>query len=242
MPLPKPKLPPTSTTPTTLGDPRAWRGQSTNLKKLAATEKRSDFLPSFSRSIGGFVIELVKIVVIALAIIIPIRTFILQPFYVKGASMEPTFHDNEYLIIDELSYRLHSPLRGDVVVIRNPALGEFLIKRLIGLPGERVIINDGTITIINAEHPGGVFLDERTYLSPSVATFGNLDVTLSDEQYFVLGDNRSASLDSRSFGPITRRDIIGRTAVRAWPINRASTFSTPELKYLPLDTELPVTR
>lgn len=214
-----------------LGDPRAYRGMSTNLKKLAQTEKRSDFLPSFKNSFGGFVVELVKIVVIALAIIIPIRTFVLQPFYVKGASMEPTFKDNEYLIIDELSYRLHEPRRGDVVVLRNPSLGEFLIKRLIGLPGDRLVINDGTITIYSTSYPDGIKLDESPYLSTAVATFGNLDVTLGEKQYFVMGDNRSASLDSRSFGPITRKDIVGRTAVRAWPITRAATFDTPEFKF-----------
>lgn len=229
MPVSK-KIPRSSDAPSNpLGDPRSFRGLSTNLKKLSQTEKRSDFLPSFNNSFGGFVVELVKIVVIALAIIVPIRTFILQPFYVKGASMEPTFHDNEYLIIDELSYRLHDPQRGDVVVLRNPALGEFLIKRVIGLPNERVVVNDGRVTIYNTEHTGGVVLNEKEYLSPAVQTFGNLDVTLTADQYFVLGDNRPASLDSRSFGPIPRQDIIGRTAVRAWPISKAKTFSTPTI-------------
>lgn len=230
MPLEKkPSTPKSPQVSNPLGDPRAFRGMSTNLKKLAQPEKKSDFLPSFSSSFGGFVLELVKIVVIALAIIVPIRTFILQPFYVKGASMEPTFHDNEYLIIDELSYRLHTPKRGDVVVLRNPALGEFLIKRLIAMPGERVVINDGKVTIHNADYPHGIELDERPYLPAGVTTFGSLDTTLNDQQYFVLGDNRAASLDSRSFGPITRRDIIGRTAFRAWPLHRASSFTTPTL-------------
>lgn len=228
MPTVKPKANSVPSNP--LGDPRAFRGMSTNLKKLAQTEKRSDFLPSFNSSFGGFVIELVKIVVIALAIIIPIRTFILQPFYVKGASMEPTFHDNEYLIIDELSYRLHQPRRGDVVVLRSPSLHEFLIKRLIGFPGERIVINDGKITITNSEHPNGAVLNERDYLASTVLTFGNLDVTLGTDQYYVLGDNRPASLDSRSFGPVQRKDIIGRTAFRAWPVSRASTFPTPTVQ------------
>lgn len=225
MPTPNQK---STTSANPLGDPRAYRGMSTNLKKLAQTEKRSDFLPSFKNSFGGFAVELIKIVVIALAIIIPIRTFVLQPFYVKGASMEPTFRDNEYLIIDELSYRLHEPKRGDVVVLRNPTLGEFLIKRLIGLPGERLVVNDGFIVVYSTQYPDGMRLDESSYLSSSVTTFGNLDVTLGEKQYFVMGDNRAASLDSRSFGPIPRKDIVGRTAVRAWPISRAGTFSTPE--------------
>ncbi|MBI5467097.1 MAG: signal peptidase I [Candidatus Kerfeldbacteria bacterium] len=223
---------PRITTQNPLGDPRNYRGMSTNLKKLSAAEKRSDFLPSFNASFGGFVIELLKIIIIALAIIVPIRTFILQPFYVKGASMEPNFHDNEYLIIDELSYRLHTPQRGDVVVIRNPMLGEFLIKRVIGLPGERVVINDGRVTIYNAQLPDGGMLNEQAYLPAERLTFGELDITLTSDQYYVLGDNRPASLDSRSFGPIARHDIIGRTALRAWPLYKAQTFRTPSITLL----------
>lgn len=230
MPPTSPSDKPTNQNP--LGDPRNFRGMSTNLKKLAATEKRSDFLPSFNASFGGFLLELLKIIVIALAIIIPIRTFVLQPFYVKGASMEPNFHDNEYLIIDEVSYRFHQPQRGDVVVLRNPMLGEFLIKRVIGLPGDRLVINDGKIEVFDAQYPGGAVLDETAYLPADRLTFGNIDVTLGSDQYYVLGDNRPASLDSRSFGPISRHDIIGRTALRAWPVYKAQTFSTPLLKYL----------
>ena len=203
---------------------------STDFRKSTQAEKKSDFLPSFNNSFSGFAVELVKIVLIALAIIIPIRTFILQPFYVKGASMEPTFHDNEYLIIDELSYRLHQPQRGDIIVLRSPALGEFLIKRVIGLPGERLVVNDGKITIFNATDPNGAELDESAYLASTVLTFGNIDVTLGANQYYVMGDNRPASLDSRSFGPIVRKDIVGRTALRAWPVTKMTTFSTPVIK------------
>lgn len=206
---------------------------NTNLKKLAEPEKRSDFLPSFNSSFGGFAIELVKIVLIALAIIVPIRTFILQPFYVQGASMEPNFRNNEYLIIDELSYRLHQPQRGDVVVLKSDALNEFLIKRVIGLPSERVVVNDGAVTIYNTQYPNGATLDEHAYLASEVTTFGNLDVTLASDEYFVLGDNRPASLDSRSFGPIHRSAIVGRAALRAWPLPRFTNFSTPTI---PLDT------
>ncbi len=223
---------PTSTPENPLGDPRRFRGMSTDLRKLAATEKRSDFLPSFNRSAGSFAAELVKIIVIAFAIIIPIRFFILQPFYVKGASMEPNFHDNEYLIIDELSYRLHQPARGDVIVLRNPSQpSEFLIKRVIGLPGDRLTINDGEITVFDTAHPDGAILNESEYLPPDRITFGHLDVTLGQNEFYVLGDNRPASLDSRIFGPVMRTQIIGRTAVRAWPVYRARTFQTPVIEY-----------
>lgn len=211
-----------------LGDPGAFRGRSTNLRKLAQSEKKSDFLPSFSRGFGGFVIEVAKIIIIALAVIIPIRAFLFQTFYVKGASMEPTFLNRDYLIVDQLSYRLHQPQRGDVVVVRNPFQpSEFFIKRLIGLPGERLTINENEITIYVADQVEGQVLNESNYLQPSIMTAGNVDVTLGADDYYVLGDNRGASLDSRSFGPITREAIIGRTAVRAWPVHRARTFSTP---------------
>ncbi len=98
-------------------------------------------MPSFSESVSSFVVEVAKVVIISLAIIIPVRYFLIQPFYVKGASMEPNFHDNEYLVVDEVSYRFRQPARGDVVVIRRPRQDlDFLIKRVVGLPGERVEI------------------------------------------------------------------------------------------------------
>ncbi len=216
-----------------LGDPRSFRGYSTKLKKLAETEKRSDFLPKFSHSAGGFGLELMKTVLIALAIIIPVRYFLLQPFYVKGASMEPNFYDHQYLIVDELSYRLHQPRRGDVVVLRNPSNeSEFFIKRLIGLPGDHLTVRNGSIYLATPEHPNGGRLDESAYLPAGRLTFGDVDMTLGTDQYFVMGDNRAASLDSRSFGPIPRKEIIGRAAVRAWPIDKATTFTTPQLTLL----------
>lgn len=211
--------------PNPLGDPKAFRGYSTKLKDLAADEKRSDFLPPLERSIGSFVLELLKIVVVAFLIIIPVRLFVLQPFYVRGASMEPNFYDNEYLVVDEISYRFHEPRRGDVVVLRNPNLpSEYLIKRVIGLPGERIVVEDGQVSILNASSGQGGRLNETEYLPKNRTTFGSIDRTLGPTEYYVLGDNRPFSLDSRSFGPIDRREIIGRTALRAWPLNRLGVF------------------
>ncbi len=190
---------------------------------------RRNVVPSFSESIGSFVLEVAKVVIISLAIIVPVRYFLIQPFYVKGASMEPNFYDNEYLVVDEISYRLSHPDRGDVVVIRNPKHeSDFLIKRVVGLPGEQVEIMNGEVTILNTEFPSGVMLDESEYLGPKVKTNSTVDVTLGDNEFFVLGDNRDSSLDSRYFGPITRRDIVGRAWIRAWPVNRLSLFSTPK--------------
>lgn len=197
-------------------------------RRLAQASRSEDFLPSFSRSFLSFLAEIVKVVLISVAIIVPIRYFLIQPFYVKGASMEPTFHDNEYLIIDEISYRFREPRRGEVVVLRNPR-GEkdFFIKRIIGLPGERVVIENGVVRIFNAEAPAGFVLNERTYLSPNVRTTHELDVSVGRSEYFILGDNRGSSLDSRSFGPAPRADIVGRTWIRAWPPQKLRLFSAP---------------
>ena len=192
------------------------------------TRSEDRVLPSLARSTGSFLIEVVKVIIIALAIIIPVRYFLMQPFYVKGASMEPTFHDNEYLIIDELTYRLSAPKRGDVIVFHNPRRpSEFYIKRLIGLPGERVEISRGQIKITNTEKPNGYILDEAGYLPTGIYTNGNDSRELANDEFYVLGDNRSSSLDSRVFGAITRSEIVGRIWLRAWPINKIQRFTTP---------------
>ncbi len=191
-------------------------------------EKPTPALPSFGSSAGSFLVEVVKVILIALAIIIPVRYFLMQPFYVKGASMEPNFHDFEYLIIDEATYRFSEPKRGEVVVFRNPRReSEFYIKRVIGLPNERVDISHGQIKITSNEYPNGAVLSESSYLSESVYTTGTESIELGEGEYYVMGDNRASSLDSRVFGPIVRKEIIGRVWVRAWPFNKLKLFSRP---------------
>ena len=174
--------------------------------------------------------ELIKIVVISLVIIIPIRYFLIQPFYVKGASMEPNFFDHEYLIIDEITYRFNEPKRGDIVVFRYPRNPqEYFIKRLIGLPGESVQIKDGDVIIYNQDNPEGMTLSED-YLEPGTKTYGLTEnkIELGDNEYYVLGDNRNSSKDSRSFGPVNESFVTGRVLLRGWPFNRIKTFETPE--------------
>lgn len=168
----------------------------------------------------NFFIEVIKVVVISLAIIIPVRYYLIKPFYVKGASMEPNFYNYEYLIIDEISYRFHPPGRGDVVVVQNPATeGKYFIKRIIGLPGETVEIRNKKVYIDGEE------LDESAYFEDGIETWGKKTVELADGEYYVLGDNRDESLDSRVFGPVTQDDMIGRTWIRAWPLNRIAHFT-----------------
>lgn len=181
----------------------------------------------------SFLWEIVKIVVITLAIVLPIRYFLIQPFFVKGASMEPNFEDRQYLIIDEISYRYRPAERGEVIVFRFPLdTREFYIKRVIGLPGESVEVIDGRVKIYNAAHPLGFVLDESDYLSSDVSTFGDGKKTqLGTDEYFVMGDNRSASYDSRRWGPVSKSNIIGRAWLRAWPLQNLSVFGMPQYSY-----------
>lgn len=190
----------------------------------AGRQDGEDGRPLIKR-IGSFFGELLHVVLISLAIIIPVRYFLIQPFYVKGASMEPNFYDHEYLIIDELGYRFNDPQRGQIVVFRYPNdPSQYFIKRVIGLPGERVTVEDGKVTIYNAMYPDGKVADETSYLGPLV-TNGTSDVTLGDREYYLMGDNRPASLDSRAFGAVPREFIVGRVWLRGWPPEKMASFS-----------------
>ncbi len=174
---------------------------------------------------NSFIIELVKIIIIAAAIVIPIRYFLFQPFFVRGESMDPNFENGDYLIIDEITYRFKDAQRGEVIVFKYPLNpSQRFIKRVIGLPGETVEIKEGKITIYNEK--GTYILDETDYLS-DLSTSGDTIVVLGKEEYFVLGDNRGFSFDSRRFGALPEENIIGRVFLRAWPINSLEKFSIP---------------
>jgi signal peptidase I len=174
-----------------------------------------------------FVWEIAKVAIISAVIIIPIRYFLIQPFFVKGASMEPNFHDREYLIIDELSYRFTPPTRGQVIVFRYPRNPqEYFIKRIIGLPGEEVQVKDGKVLIFNASHPEGLALEEK-YLPTNFVTYtqDEAKVIVGPDEYYVLGDNRGASKDSRYFGPVNKSFITGKVLFRGWPFNEVTVFN-----------------
>jgi signal peptidase I len=161
--------------------------------------------------------EIVKFVGIILLIVVPIRTYIAQPFIVSGASMEPTFTDNEYLIVDELSYHLRPPARGEVVIFRYPkAPSKYFIKRIIGLPGEKVTIKDEQVLVTTVEKK--IIQLNEPYARGEPGQ--NLEITLGPGEYFVLGDNRQVSLDSRAWGPLDEKFISGRAAVRLFPFDR----------------------
>ncbi len=183
---------------------------------------------SFLRSAGAFLFELLKVLVISLVIILPIRYYVIQPFYVVGASMEPNLHDYQYIVIDEISYRFRDVDRGEIVVLKNvDNQRQYLIKRVIGLPGEQVEITPaGDVVVTNTAFPDGNILSEK-YLGPTIETNGANSWQLKDNEYFVMGDNRSASLDSRIFGPVTQENIVGRAWIRAWPLKQLTHFTPP---------------
>lgn len=175
-------------------------------------------------AVGNFFLESVKMLILAGITIGVVRYFLFKPFYVKGQSMEPNFYEKDYLIIDELTYRFREPQRGEVVVFRAPVGSDYYLKRVVGLPGERLKVENQKVVVYNDDHPQGVIVDE-TYLSED--TQGFLSLSLGPDEYFVLGDNRDASYDSRRFGSIKEDNIVGRAWLRGWPVNRIDKLQTP---------------
>ena len=166
----------------------------------------------------SFLKEIVKFSIIAALIVIPVRLFVAQPFIVSGASMEPTFKTGQYLIVDQLSYSFEPPLRGDVIIFRYPRdPSKFFIKRVIGLPGETVQLRGKDVVIENKEHPSGFILDE-SYLEEENKVSANTTIELKDTEYFVMGDNRRESSDSRIWGPLSEEYLVGRAFLRLFPI------------------------
>ncbi len=198
--------------------------EESKLHPMPSDEEESESGNSYTHELFAFIWETLKVVIISLAIIIPVRYFLVQPFFVKGASMEDTFHDSDYIMIDEISYRFRDPNRGDITVFRFPQdTSQFFIKRVIGLPSETIQVKDNTVTIYNKEHPQGFVLNEY-YLSDGQVTLGDLRIKLDDNEYFVMGDNRLRSSDSRSWGTLNRSLITGRVFFRAWPIAKFGRF------------------
>lgn len=191
--------------------------------------------------IGGLLLEMVKVFLLAVVIIIPVRVFLFQPFFVQGSSMEPNFEDGQYLVVSEFGYKqtdvdlvnnFHFTVhpfktieRQDVVVFRYPKNPEqFFIKRVIGLAGESVEIRQGRIIIYNTAHPEGFVLNESSYIGLNILTQDMPKTKVGSDDYFVMGDNRMFSYDSRAFGPINKDKIIGRVLLRAWPVGQLSVY------------------
>ncbi len=169
---------------------------------------------------SSFFKDIVKFAVIAIVIVVPFRLYVAQPFIVSGASMDPTFVDGQYLIVDQLSYEIGSPNRGDVIIFKYPKdTTKYFIKRVIGLPGETVRISGEQVSISGAEHAQSFTLPE-SYVARENAKSDDFTITLSAGEYFVLGDNRLGSLDSRAWGPVPEKLITGRPLLRVLPFNK----------------------
>lgn len=169
--------------------------------------------------------EFVLYAILALGIALCIRFFIASPWLVSGPSMLPTFQNFNYLLVDRLSYRFHEPERGDVIVFGLPQMpSRDLIKRIVGLPGETVVLDGQEIIITNAQHPEGFSLEEPYLDSANLGGANKMHVDLKADEYFVLGDNRRVSADSRIWGVLPRSNIIGKVFLRLFPFNKINIF------------------
>lgn len=200
------------------------------------TNETASLIWEVFKTIGGILLFLVIF-----------RFYLFQPFSISGSSMEPNYHDSDYLIVNELTYHFGNPKRGDVVVFKHPdpACTDFVnksyvnrvffqgpcenyIKRVIGMPGETVKIEDGKVIVKNKENPNGFTLEEE-YIVPNIRTYGSQERTLGKDEYYVLGDNRmpNASSDSREWGPLPKNNIVGKAAVILLPVNRFQVIKNP---------------
>lgn len=188
-------------------------------ENLGALENQSAAEPTKKEN---FFKEIIKFALLAAIIVLPIRLFIAQPFVVSGRSMDPTFANGQYLIVDEISYRFENPKRGDVIIFKYPMdKKKFFIKRIIGLPLETIEIRDGQVTVKNEALKQGLVLKEP-YLTKSININERLSMTLKSGEYFVMGDNRNESLDSRVWGPLKFPLIIGKPFLRLFPVSKIS--------------------
>ena len=176
------------------------------------------------KNVFSFFWEIGKIAFVAFVLVAALRLFVFQPFLVRGASMEPNFHDWDYLIVDELSYRFRTPERGEVVVFKFPHdPSQRYIKRIVGLPGETVELQDGQVIISRGTEV--IRLDEKNYIASDSSEFPK--IALGENEYFVMGDNRRYSSDSRSWGTLPEDLIIGRVLLRVFPLSAFAKVEQP---------------
>jgi signal peptidase I len=202
----------------------ASQGQAAGAASRPRVPKRNIWMTIIVGTIL-FVYDVFKTVATVLGVAFMIRFFLIQPFYVSGPSMLPTFEDNQYIIVDQVTYRFRQPDRGDVVVFKYPNnINVSFIKRIIGLPGETIQIRSGQVYIFNEQNPSGTLLDE-----PYLRTDTNIDTrrTLGKNEYFVMGDNRHDSSDSRAWGPVPRRLIIGKVSLVIYPFTDFQAIRVP---------------
>lgn len=166
-------------------------------------------------------------IVVILAVLVMIYLFVMSPQEINGASMEPNFHNGEYILTNKVLYKLREPERGDVVIFKSPKNKDVdYIKRVIGLPGDTVGLK-GNALYVNDQRV------EEPYLTPDIAIFGGSylqegqEIVVPPGRYFVAGDNRPHSSDSREFGPVPKEDFIGVAFLRYWPFSRFGVLTQP---------------
>ncbi len=170
------------------------------------------------RRLKTFFLDIVEVVVFAIAIFLFLYLLVLQPHKIKGASMEPNFPNGQYLLTDKVTYRFREPERGDVIVFKAPTNnGEEFIKRIIAVPGETILLKDGNVFINGSQLRENYLADELKTQAGGYLKEG-LQFDIPAGHFMVLGDNRPFSSDSRSWGFITKEDITGRAWVVYWPI------------------------
>jgi signal peptidase I len=194
---------------------------------------------SYTDAVKEFIETAVSMVMIFLAVVF-IRYTIITPFLVHGSSMEPTMHSGDLILVNKVGYNsilgfdMNKAKRGDVVVVRPPDnVNTFYIKRIVGLPGETIEVQSSSVLIYNDEYINGVTLDEE-YLDFSKISGRNIKQqqhVLKDNQYFVMGDNRNASRDSRNFGPIHHSNIVGKMAIVLFPFEDFGLYSVPDYNF-----------
>lgn len=179
--------------------------------------------------------EVLIFAVIAFGIVLPFRIYIAEPYLVDGRSMDPTFATSDYLIVDKLSYEIGTPKRNSVVVFRYPNdPKKSFIKRIIGLPNEKVSMKDNVVTITNKENPKGFEIDQSYVVHKCEQPINNciysFEETLGPDEYFVMGDNRAESFDSRSWGPLDKKYILGKPVLRLFPITKIAILPGDDTK------------
>ena len=178
------------------------------------------------KRVVGAIFDFLQGIVVILAIMVMIYLFIMSPQEINGASMEPNFHNGEYILTNKIEYKLKNPARGDVVIFKSPSNKEIdYIKRIIGLPGEEVLVTDGRITVRHADGS-----DELALQEDYIRRAGGDDderVVLGPDEYFVAGDNRGFSFDSRDWGPLPSDNIVGLARLRLWPARQAMAITAP---------------
>jgi len=190
-----------------------------NLPTVNSTKSREEEVPEKK---NNFWSEVIQFILIIIFVVLPFRAFVAQPFVVSGDSMQPTFHTGEYLIVDQLSYRFSEPSRGDVIVFKYPNdPSKFFIKRIIGLPGDTVTVKEEKVYIKEEGESEATLIEE-----PYIKDFrpDNMSVVVTEGSYFVMGDNRLVSSDSRVWGLLDERFIKGRAFLRLFPFFNLGVF------------------